>query len=256
MVKKIIYSAIIFALLVLPLVAAYKTEIIINTEPNQLVSINVFDPASDNRLFNCFERADERGIYSRNISTTSEEINVVVESKDNENVIIGSESLTKHLAGNVVYLDFVETETEELEEETIIDEGEEIEEEIIEEIEEEPENAEVTGFIIFGEEGFLSKTKYYLIGLVFIVGVLIFFIVGKKKNFFKHDKQIVTKKLSEIKDKSDDKKDELLEAEEKIKEAQEEIKKLKDQKERNEKISAAEEKLKKDQEELKKLRED
>jgi len=266
MVKKTILVFALILFLVMPVIIAYRTEVTIKTEPNMLVSISVADPATGNELFSSFERANAQGIYEKSISTAIKEIDIFIVSKDNQNVIIGQQDIMGHTAGDPINLNFVssEEETEEAtgnetgvgnenQEEIIIEEQESIEETESKTEESVKEKGAgggaLSGLTIFGEEGIFSKTTYYIIGIVFIVGILVFFIARRvMKGGIPSAQNIIVRKQSELESGVSNR--EIHAAEKKIREAQEELNRLKNQ----EKIREAERKLEEDKKELERLK--
>ncbi len=99
--------------------------------------------------------------------------------------------------------------------------------------------SKISGYAIDGRN-IIVKQKYYFIGGVFLVGIILFFTFGRKKKAF----NVEPNNHSDAKF--------LAEAERKLKEAQEEVQKLRGGKE--EKIAEAKKKLIADEQELMRLR--
>lgn len=255
--EKIFIGAIIL-LLILPLAAAYQTKIDIKTNPGQLISINVYDSRNDDKLFNTFERVDDTGSLVKSVSTGTKEIDVIIVSKDNNNVILGEQELLSHTAGSDILVDFSTTpEANETESDSTITgdvvDGENTEDE--ETTEEEPEiigdTPSITGAAVEKIKGFFSKTVAYVVGIIVLAAIIGFLVMlGIKKK--RRGGSIVTKKLSDLqKERRESEKDREIErAEEKLKEAQQEINRIKNES----KIKEAERKMEEDRERLEKLR--
>lgn len=99
-------------------------------------------------------------------------------------------------------------------------------------------NAKMTNFVIFGDGGILStKRLYYIGGGILLLVILVIVIRVIKHNRPKKEKEIIIRKLSEIRSGKDDlkenaekKEDELKELHEQLKSIQEEVIKLKKEK--------------------------
>lgn len=140
-----------------------------------------------------------------------------------------------------------EEESEEETEENETEVGEEVVEEEPEEVVEEVQESGpgITGAAISGIKGvFASKTTYYIIGGIFIIGVLFFIVfIAKKK--------LGSKGIKNFSVRDYDRR--LSDAERKLDSAKKELDDLKDRKRR---LEEARERFRKDQEELKRMERD
>ena len=248
----------IMLLLVLPGIIAIKTDITIKTKPDTLVSINVADPYSEEKIFNAFERADSSGMYITSFSTGLEKVNIEIVSKDNQNVIIGSQEYENYVSGNAIALNFIEEEQNEsavaetLEGNiTAVNESSPNNVELLESVNEIEDNeAGITGLAV-GK--ILNKKVIYVVVGAILLAVVVFFGIRMKKKL-SGKKDIVVKKLSEMQEekqeKIEDYKETIEKAEKKIREAQNEINSLRNQS----RIREMERKLQQDQAELRRLR--
>jgi len=297
MVRRKIGLVILLVLLVVPLVFALDTEITVKTKPNYQVTIRVLDirPLEDRPLEERGKQTLEGGGFLNVDSGDSGELSVTFSSDTVNEIDISvmqrkNDILMKFLDGSPVKVfnndgEHIKTgwsinidltvnppvfsskepetniteegEAEEEENETIVEESEE------EIVEKEKEDGKITGAVVdAGKTIFTSKTFYYIIGGVFILGVLFFIVFMAKKKLKGKKGHYVDFKIK--RDKDDDKKEELDEkiethdkrledAEKKLEEAKEE---LDDIKSRKSKLQEARERFERDKKELEKLEED
>lgn len=266
---KIVFFALAL-FLVLPSIAAVKTDITVKTDPNALILLYVSDPVSEERLFQAYEPVNENGVYTTSVSVDLKEINIELKALDKSNIILGEYEVENYEVGEPLVLDFRKTVEEDLNatanEETettneTIDENPE--ENINESLNEEPITNEsqtgITGNVItrLFENETARKIVFYVIGGLVLVAILGFVVARgmnrrKSSGVGSEPKQIKVTKLSDVKkeQKDDDEDPRVKAAEEKIKEAQIELKKIKN----DEKVKAMEKKIEEDRERLEKLK--
>ena len=263
MVKKLIFGLVVLILLV-QITSALDTEIKIKTLPDHKVMISTLKPGEVYSLIKSFhENSGASGEVSVVLSSAVDNFDISVWVKQDNQVIISEKFENQYPSGTPVVLELYpewytkpggETENVSLEENTTTSsENTAIINETETNIKEESENSEIVGFVIFGEQGFLSnKTIYYIIGIIaLLIGFLLIRKIKKKSKF---PKEIKIRKLSEVfseKNNNNNDNKTIEDAERKIKEAQEEIRRIKN----DDKIKEAEKKLLEDQKELKRLRE-
>ena len=261
-------------ILLVQIASALDTEIKIKTLPDHKVMISALNLDGAYSLIKSFhENSGESGEVSVILSSTVDSFNIAVWVKQDNHVIVYEKFENGYPSGTPVLLELYpdwyvkpveeienvsleENNTNSSENTTIVNETEMIEEE--------QENNQITGFSIFGEQGFLSDKKFYYVTGIIILLVIGFMIVKKIKNKSKIPKEIKIRKLSEVFTKKEDNNrnnnnesnnegnnKRIEDAERKIKEAQEEIRQIKNQG----KIQEAKKKLIEDQKELMRLRE-
>lgn len=250
--KLVVYFLLLLVLI--PGVLAIKTEVTVKTKPNELVSINVFDPISEEKIFNAFERADASGTYATSFSSAVEKVNVEIRSTDDSNVIIGNQQYENYPAGEAINLDFITPLTNNSIEENSTIQSNITENESIRQTNEttinESTNSAPTGFAI--KDIFSSRTFYYIIIVLVLVGIVLFVFRMKKKNNYndKPAEEIKIRKWSDFQAESSLKQAEIAEAEKKIREAQAEINRLRNE----DKIEEIKKRIEQDERELLRLR--
>ncbi|MFQ5531499.1 MAG: hypothetical protein ACE5ES_02685, partial [Candidatus Nanoarchaeia archaeon] len=253
---RFLFLAILFILIATPLVLAIDTEIKIKTLANHEVQATVYDPSSSGfRAFESFKAtSDQYGDVEFVFSSNELKFNLIVYIKKDGEKIMAPEKFLDNSAGEHLdlriapsWFDFIETplngtdldlNTTETDNEEVVDlVGSDDESNVAEEINQgsllnETATPGITGAAIFGDDGILSKTFLYSLGIIIVIiviGIIVFFILKRKRlgKGFKSDKLEGIKKESE--EKIDDYKEIIEDAERKIKEAQEEIRKFKNQ---------------------------
>ena len=262
------FLVIVMIVVALPIISAYKTEVTVKTQSNMLVSIQVTDPSSDEKIFNVFERADSQGIFATNFSTGFEKVNIKIRSQDNQNVIIGTQEIENYNAGKPLIIDFVkeseanETSLENSNETLEITNETEVNVEELDNSKNETEPTEISGFFISKLTKKIPKPVYYGLGILLLVAIIGFFIsrqallIKSHKDNPENKQEIKIKKLTDFQEEQKQRNsinstdERVRQAEEKIRQAQEEIKKIKNEG----KIKEMESKLERDRQELEKLK--
>jgi len=262
--KKILLIVLILVLF-MPVVLA-SVDINIKTLTNHKISVFIREPGSLASIeSHSFKQTGTEGELVITSSVSKSKIDMLVNLHKDGVKILGEtfEDVSTSEPININFIpDEIELTTGVVEGEIIEEEPEVIEEEVVEEaiVEEETEVVEepkenkglLTGAVVGKVKDIsTSKTTYYIIGGIFIIGVFVIFIVRKKirkKSGFKITKLNNRDSLS---DKNYEQK--LEDAEKKLDEAREELDFLKN---RKSKLQEAREKFKKDQEELKRLERD
>ncbi|MBU3907230.1 MAG: hypothetical protein KKA64_03185 [Nanoarchaeota archaeon] len=249
-------------MIIIPTIIAYKTDIRVKTEPNQLVDIKIYSSITDDKLAGIFERTNSEGVYTTSIQTGEKEINVYIIAKDNKNIILGKIDFESYTAGEPIVIDFTTAgKNETLPEENITANETEQDENTTEVIIKENEingNSQITGKgfldIISNIKSGKSNSIFYIIGIVLIIGAVGFFITRAVLTRRNSPSSFNIVKLSDLKREQKDRKDgdwasnfNLKDVEDKIDSTQKEIEGIK-------KIKEAEDKLNKMNEELKRLK--
>ena len=242
-----IICVVFLALLFMPVVFAFDLNI--KTLPEHRISVIVREAGKLVSL-DSFHKDTGTGEISFSSSVSKSELDLLVTlRKDGKNIL--NEKFESVALGdiNINFFpdDFGIVESFEVVEEEVIEEV--VEEEVIEEVVEEPEVVEeipeskpgITGNTISNLRGvFNSNIFYYIVGGLFVIGVLFFLILGSRKKIG----NIKIKKIGEDYDVK------LNNAEQKLIEAKNELDELKN---RRSKLREAQERLKRDRMELRKL---
>lgn len=255
--KRCLVALTLVVLFVLPIVASIKTDIIVKTAPNHDVMFSFYDPVQDELINRTKSVSSIDETASTSFENNGGEFDIIIFiSKFGEKVLTekfsgqetGGELVYELYPDNYIPLsEQIPEESEVVIEEQNITEEQNLTEEII--ISKENEDTPLTGLsTVEGNKTFIPSVVYYVIGLVFIMGVVIFLVskmVMRRKNS-SEPREIKVTKLSEMNKGPVTLSQEIEEAERKIREAQASINKLKNE----EKIKIAEAKMRKDKEEL------
>jgi hypothetical protein len=273
MKRKILFIFLLTAFMLLSFVSAVETEITVETLPEHNVEIRALQPDEVyNLIESLYTKSDTEGHASVILSTDVSQFELAVWIKQNNDLIKHERFEEEFSAGEPIklelypdwYLKQKEIEKEflarssnnsEIEEVSAEAESEEIEEaEETNVSEEKPNNFNLAGLAVFGEEGFLSKkTLYYIIGIVALLGIA--FLGTSQMMKMRREGKLLFKRKNAGDDSDFNK--QLEDAEKRIKEAQEEIARIKSKSsvsEKEKKIMEAKKKIIEDQKELMRLR--
>jgi hypothetical protein len=267
MVKKLVICLVIL-FLVFPIASALDTEIKIQTLADHKVWVYIY-PAGEATAFPLKTFSELSPVNGEVVFTYKGSVEIidtrVKVTKDGENILpdSGTKFFGSYDAGSPIYIryDFqvsdgdygVEVEPEEEVEEEVEEVVEEVvEEEVVEEVEDIISNdGEITGEVVSGDIGGITRVAYYILGALVLLTV-IFFVVRRFVTIRTSTKSsnLSSSNLSSSDLPRGEDAQELEKIEQQIEAAKKELSMLKNK----EKIKEAEEKIRKDQEELSKLR--
>jgi hypothetical protein len=270
MVNKLFLGLVLFLVLVMPVVVAVDVPLTVKYLPDHRISVNILRTGEAYHLIEAIhETTNVNGEIKIIFSAPYSEVMINTKVKTLEGALVIADDSGSHRTTEgeiVIDLSPASEEPEENDtEEVILEETggnetgetteEDTEEVVVEEEQEEAtEETEpsTTGSLISESKDLFTNYSFYLIGFIFLVGLVGFFMMRKKGKMpgDKPEKEVKVKKLSEVGDKSSADLREIEDAERKIKEAQQEINRIKNHKH----IEEAEKKLEADREALEKLK--
>ena len=247
--KRKLFLALIISIFIINFVFAIETEIKIKTLPNHEVQLTTHKSnTADFVIINQFkDNSDEYGDITFISSCDEETFDLIIYlKKDNEKVLANNFTNPYKefnlIVGEPIYIElapfwfeFIETPTNEAEEEIIPNETEVVEEIVpneTKEIIEEENKVGITGSAVYGEEPLSKKTIYYSIMIIILltISLVIFAIIKKsrlpnKKSFSKENAQQI---LGDVEKEQKKKKQIMKDAQKKMKEIEEDMEKLRD----------------------------
>ena len=262
MIKKLVLVLAVCFLL-LQVVSATETEIKVKTLPFHEVQVAIMDfsGGGSSTLYRFINNSNEYGDINFTYSSNELDFHLIVFIKKNNERVIHKQFKEIYIAGDPIYIElapagfeFIETpvpvnETLNATIDNSTIESNETETEIIVDANVTENKFAIAGFVVFGEEGLLSKKViYYFFGIIVFL-IIVFFALKVLKKKLRNSKNSGDKGDVGV-GKGRSKEETIEDAERKIKEAREEIEEIKNEN----KIRDAKKKIIEDEKELIRLR--
>ncbi|GEM_PF-3924991 len=258
---------VVFVLVFTQVVFAVETEIVVKTSnPIHGLVIRVLDPATFKVIDNIYSETGPDGQAFLPYLTERDVLAFEVLVVRGGEIVDSAKFEERETSGNI-YLDFEDPErleSEEVSENEIVETAEENPQETEQETEnqnmtgetEQQKSEGITGSAIVGKQESLSGIVYYIVGAVFLAGVVGLILFRKSKQSFSGNSKSMPKQEKPIQPVKNfaNPSEELADAEKKIQEAQEEIRRLKDREKQQTELAEAQKRFEQAKADLERLK--